>query len=291
MPRCRRRRDYPCVRAKSRSASSRSSSTTRSARCRPSRLLQRPRFKHTLHSVHDGFAINYGTGGIGAEILANRLGRRPDGELHRLQVRGVLPELLGASAIRPWWSTSRPTSPCTRTLDAGRRRRLRAPSDRRPPRRSIPDDPSNVYHSYIGDHVKFRDRCTRARRSTTSTTCTRTSGCTRRTATSRSYLDSQAIGPGLGVHRRDHLQRQRQPQPDGRATRSSTATSTRTSPQGMWALWRVHDVFEAGTELDADGRPAAGARALPDGEIAAGTPIPAVVPLPDTGRWRRCPAR
>jgi manganese oxidase len=50
--------------------------------------------------------------------------------------------------------------------------------------------------------------------------------------------------------------------------------------QGMWALWRNHDVFEQGTELDANGRPAANSRALPDAEIAQGTPIPAVVPIP-----------
>ena len=61
-------------------------------------------------------------------------------------------------------------------------------------------------------------------------------------------------------------------------------------------MWRVHDVFEEGTRLEVSqqgadgfhsepyalrsGKPAAGARALPDGEIVAGTPIPAVVPLP-----------
>ncbi|HJX27380.1 MAG TPA: copper oxidase, partial [Thermoanaerobaculia bacterium] len=51
--------------------------------------------------------------------------------------------------------------------------------------------------------------------------------------------------------------------------------------QGMWGLWRVHDVLERGTILDASGRPATGAnRALPDGEIAQGTPIPALLPLP-----------
>jgi hypothetical protein len=75
---------------------------------------------------------------------------------------------------------------------------------------------------------------------------------------------------------------------------------------GMWSHWRHHDVLETGTVLaatlntqDADGfatatpngfhmtrwalantTPAAGARALPDGEIEQGTPIPAVVPLP-----------
>ena len=49
---------------------------------------------------------------------------------------------------------------------------------------------------------------------------------------------------------------------------------------GMWELFRVHDVFEAGTKLDTAGRPTATSRKLPDGEIAAGTPIPAVVPIP-----------
>jgi hypothetical protein len=49
---------------------------------------------------------------------------------------------------------------------------------------------------------------------------------------------------------------------------------------GMWELFRVHDVFEAGTKLDAAGRPTSTSRRLPDGEIAAGTPIPAVVPIP-----------
>jgi manganese oxidase len=69
----------------------------------------------------------------------------------------------------------------------------------------------------------------------------------------------------------------------------------------MWELWRNHDVYEPGTPLAVsatgadgyhavpyalqDGEPAevsAGVRgsALPDGEIVAGTPIPALVPLP-----------
>jgi hypothetical protein len=49
---------------------------------------------------------------------------------------------------------------------------------------------------------------------------------------------------------------------------------------GMWELFRVHDVFEAGTKLDNEGRPLSTSRRLPDAEIAAGTPIPAVVPIP-----------
>ena len=50
--------------------------------------------------------------------------------------------------------------------------------------------------------------------------------------------------------------------------------------EGMWELWRSHDVFETGTELNDDGIPVEGARALPDGEIKAGTPTPAILPLP-----------
>jgi hypothetical protein len=51
--------------------------------------------------------------------------------------------------------------------------------------------------------------------------------------------------------------------------------------QGMWSMWRVHDVFEVGTTLDKDQIPVAGwNRALPDAEIPTGTPIPALVPMP-----------
>jgi len=63
-------------------------------------------------------------------------------------------------------------------------------------------------------------------------------------------------------------------------------------------MWRNHDVLETGTPLAVSqtksgfhedpfalqhGRPAASSRALPDGEIVAGTPIPAIVPLPGKG--------
>ena len=73
--------------------------------------------------------------------------------------------------------------------------------------------------------------------------------------------------------------------------------------QGMWYHIRIMDVFERGTVLAVSGvidpqnpplnagfhtdpfalrsgQPAAGARALPDGELPDGAPIPAIVPLP-----------
>src|SRR5260370_38560247 len=58
----------------------------------------------------------------------------------------------------------------------------------------------------------------------------------------------------------------------------------------MWAMWRQHDVFEAGTFVspqgtemngqDVSNQVVPGARALPDGEIITGPPTPAIVPLP-----------
>src|SRR5690606_22050005 len=42
-------------------------------------IFEDPEFEFTLHSGRDAFAINYGTGGIGAEILANRFGVGPMG--------------------------------------------------------------------------------------------------------------------------------------------------------------------------------------------------------------------
>ncbi|NIQ57122.1 MAG: copper oxidase, partial [Gammaproteobacteria bacterium] len=93
------------------------------------------------------------------------------------------------------------------------------------------------------------------------------------------YLDSQAIGPG-DAYTYEQVY-------DGGGNRPKTPGDAIFHchfyphfAMGMWGLWRVHDVFEQGTALDADGRPAPGARALPDGEIAAGTPIPGLVPLP-----------
>ena len=80
------------------------------------------------------------------------------------------------------------------------------------------------------------------------------------------YLDSQLIGPGYSFTTEiTH---------GGSGNRNEVVGDSifhrHLYPhfaQGMWELWRSHDVFEAGTALDANGIPIAGARALPDGEI------------------------
>jgi len=227
-----------------------------------------PVLAHTLHSVRDGFAINYGTGGIGAEILANRFKVGP--------MRNCV-ECKYEEFFLSAWTVSDPAQivdvPANTTNASGQ-----LITGAKATKVLFPDDPSNVHHSYMNDHVKFRivhagpkehhihhlhaHQWLHTPDSDNST-----------------YLDSQAIGPGSAFTTEIAY--------NGSGNRNKTPGDAIFHchfyphfAQGMWELWRVHDVFEAGTTLDAAGRPAAGSRALPDGEIAAGTPIPAVVPLP-----------
>ena len=238
----------------------------------------------------DTFAINYGIGGIAPEVLANRIGVGPAADCPECKFEefflsswaigdpalvvdvpanapcttAELQELAVKQAADPL--TFNPTNPCK--PNAGKKAT----------KAFYPDDPSNVYHSYLGDHVRFRvlhagaavhhihhhhaHQWLRSPNSDES-----------------NYLDSQAVGPGSSFTAELVF--------GGSGNRNLTTGDSifhcHFYPHfaaGMWALFRVHDVFEAGTALDAHGRPQSGARALPDGEIALGTPIPAVVPLP-----------
>ena len=255
-----------------------------------------PVFKFTLSSVKDNFAINYGTGGIGAEILANRKGVGPTKNCVECKYEEFF--LSSWAGGDPAMVVDNPVNgqfQCdgsNHTLSVYDGSVIQSPPDLasacigkaagyvlNPATKAFyPDDPSNVHHSYINDHVKFRNlhagpkehhifhlhahQWVRTPDSDNST-----------------YLDSQAIGPGAGfTYEIAH---------NGSGNRNKTVGDSIFHchfyphfAQGMWELWRSHDVFESGTELDADGKPAPGSRALPDGEIAAGTPIPAVVPLP-----------
>jgi hypothetical protein len=225
-------------------------------------------FGHTLHSVRDGFAINYGSAGVGAAVIANRLGVGP---MHDC-VECKYEEFFLSS-----WTISDPATvvdvPANATDSAGNL--IVGP---KATKALYPDDPSNVYHSYLRDHVKFRilhggskehhihhqhaHQWLHTPDSDNST-----------------YLDSQAIGPGTAFN----LEIAHHGGGNRNGAVGDSIFHCHFYPhfaQGMWSLWRVHDVFESGTVVDASGRPVYGARALPDGEIAAGTPIPALVPLP-----------
>ena len=249
---------------------------------------------HTLHSVRDAFAINYGTGGIGAEILANRIGVGPMAECTECLYEEFF---LSAWAVGdPAMIVDKPANaPCsTSDLRQEWDERFEAPPCTPDPgfkatKAFYPDDPSNVYHSYLNDHVKYRNllagsddhhifhlhahQWLHTPDSDNST-----------------YLDSQAIGQGTAfTYEIAH---------EGSGNRNKTPGDSIFHchfyphfAQGMWAMWRVHDVFEHGTKLDEGGRPILGpneeigvvnvaTRALPDAEIDRGSPIPALVPLP-----------
>lgn len=240
--------------------------------------------KNVVSAGNDAFGINYGTGGIGAEVVANRLGVGPMADCNdcRYEEFFLSAWTVGDPAMNVDWPAALNFSP---------------PQAGKPVTKATlayyPDDPSNVYHSYISDHVKMQ---------------LHHGGATHHVhhlhahqwlhspnSPDGHYLDSQLFGPGSSFTLEMAY--------NGSGNRNQTVGDSIFHchfyphfAQGMWSMWRVHDVFEAGTELEAadplpdpNGMtnpdalrrwPKLGARALPDGEIARGTPIPAIVPVP-----------
>jgi len=268
-----------------------------------------PVFKYVLAGVKDGFMINYGSGGIGSEILANRLQVGPMhdcmtcayeeffltsytvGDPAQLVdvaantgIEGVLPADIAAIKAG--------TSPLINFL---------GPKATMVP---YPDDVSNVHHSYTGDFVKFRNTHVGAEQHVFH--LHNHQWLYNPNDDNSNYLDAQGIGPGSGYTYEINF--------GGSGNRPKSAGDAIFHchfyphfAQGMWYLWRNHDVFESGTLLEASGIPEAfhtapwalqngtpmlaqdagitaptGARvrSLPDGEVVAGAPIPAIVPLP-----------
>ncbi len=227
-----------------------------------------PVLSHTLYSVKDGFAINYGTGGIGSEILANRLGVGPMANCTECKYEDFF---LSA------WAVGDPAQivdvPANTTDGSGN-----LVKGAKATKILFPDDPSNVHHSYINDHVKMRVVHAGPKEHHIHHLHAHQWMNTPDSDNS-SYLDSQAMGPGFSFT----TEIAHGGSGNANKTPGDSIFHCHFYPhfaQGMWELWRSHDVFEEGTQLDGDGRPVTGARALPDGEIAAGAPIPALVPLP-----------
>jgi len=229
----------------------------------------------TLSSVKDGFAINYGTGGIGSEIIASRLNVGPMHDCYECKYEEFF---LSSWAVGdPAMVVDVPANIGLEDLAPGQM----------PAAGSIgvkagkayyPDDPSNVYHSYLNDRMKIRNLHVGSEQHIFHLHAHQwlfspdSNGST--------YLDSQALVPGTSYSYEIAY--------NGSGNRNKTPGDSIFHchfyphfAQGMWSLWRVHDVFEEGTPLDVNGIPLPNSRALPDGEIAAGTPIPALVPMPD----------
>jgi hypothetical protein len=231
-------------------------------------LFGTPAYEHGLHSVRDGFAINYGTAGAGAEIIANRLGVGPMWNCTDCKYE----EFFLTS-----WAIGDPAMP----VDVPANQKDAAGNLILGPKATkalYPDDPSNIWDSYLNDRVKFRNVHAGPKEHHVFHLHAHQWQFSPNTKKS-SYLDSQLIGPGAGFTYEIAY--------GGSGNRNKTVGDSIFHchfyphfAQGMWGLWRTHDVFERGTKLDENGRPVAGARAYPDGEIKTGTPIPAVVPLP-----------
>jgi len=209
--------------------------------------------------------------GIAAEVIANRLGVGPEKDCKECKFEefflsswavGDPAMVVDNPATGPDGSTGGP--PATKAF--------------------FPDDPSNVYHSYLRDHVKFRIH----------------NGATQPhvhhqhahqwlhspNSDNSAYLDSQMIVPGSS-YTLEIAWGEVETAISRPATRSSIAISTRTLPKECGRYGGSMMYLRVERNLDANGRPVSGARALPDGEIVVGTPIPAIVPLPDSGLWRR----
>jgi manganese oxidase len=247
----------------------------------------------------DGFAINYGASGIVNEILANRLKIGPaadcpeckfeefflsswpngdpgivvdapanlncvDNWLSNIATSTATPNANPPTVTAPSWGTVK-----CRNADTPRLKATKA---------FYPDDPSNVYHSYLGDHVIFRVLHAGASVHHVHHHHAHQWLFSPDQAGSN-YLDSQAIGPGSTYS----MELVYYGAGNQNLTAGDSIFHCHFYPHfasGMWALFRVHDTLEMGTALDANGRPAPGSRALPDPEIMTGTPTPAVVPLP-----------
>jgi hypothetical protein len=247
---------------------------------------------YTLHALGDVFMVNYGSAGVGSEVIANRLGVGPMHDC--LDCVGEEFFLTSHAVGDPAMVVDIPANVGLENLAPGE---VPAPGTTGPKATMAyyPDDPSNVHHSYTGDFVKFRNLHTGGEHHVFH--LHNHQWLYNPNDDNANYLDAQAIGPGSGYTYEINF--------GGSGNRNKSAGDAifhcHLYPhfaQGMWELWRNHDVLETGTPLEVSGtgfhgqpydllkgKPAqtaegVRARALPDGEILAGSPIPALVPLP-----------
>ncbi len=270
---------------------------------------QNPVLRYTLAGVKDQFMINYGSGGIGSEIIANRLHTGPMHDCTDCAYEefflasqtvgdpGMLVNFPANTGIEQCDPTNILTPDCWRQFDDVNNVNNGNLIGANPP---IPgnfalfqEDPSNVHHSYTGDFVKIRNIHAGAFEQHIFHLHNH-QWLFNPNDDNANYLDAQEIMPGSG-HTYELTN-------GGAGNRNKTAGDAIFHchfyphfAQGMWYHIRNHDVMETGTLLAVSGgansfhadpfalrsgQPAAGARALPDGELPDGSPIPAIVPLP-----------
>ncbi|HEV2853871.1 MAG TPA: hypothetical protein VHC97_13800 [Thermoanaerobaculia bacterium] len=229
----------------------------------------------SLAAAQDNFGINYGMAGLTNEVLSNRLDVGPVANCVDCKYEEFF---LSSWALgdpdmvvdTPASSCMNPAGSATGTVKPGCQAT----------KALYPDDPSNVYHGYMSDHVKFRvlhagpDLHHLHHQHAHQWLGTPNSP-------NGDYLDSQSIGPASSFT----MEMVYNGSGNVNQAVGDSIFHCHFYPHfasGMWALWRVHDVFERGTYMGANGMVAAGRpnRALPDAEIVTGTPTPALVPMP-----------
>jgi hypothetical protein len=285
-----------------------------------------PVMRHVTHGVKDQFMINYGSGGIGSEIISNRLHTGPMHDCTDCAYEEffLASQTVGDPALLVNFPANTGIEQCDPAAIAG-------PTCWRDPvnLRNGPvatfdpvtgdlialadnyalfqEDPSNVHHAYTGDFVKYRNTHAGAFEQHIFHFHNH-QWLFNPNDDNANYLDAQEIMPGSG-HTYEIVN-------GGAGNRNHTTGDAIFHchfyphfAQGMWYHQRNHDVFETGTVLEVSnandpqkpalfdplnpaanfhsnefdlrsGKPAAGSRALPDGELPNGSPIPAVVPLP-----------
>lgn len=238
-----------------------------------------------LEVLKDNMAINYGAAGVGSVVLANRKGIGPSRKCKECKLEEFFltswvngdPALVLAPVKDAQGNPIElmENGHVVADVDGNKQYRKRA---------LYPDDPSNVHHSYVGDPVRFRN--IHAGPKETHVFHLHAHQWVQDKHDPNSvYLDSQTISPGTAFNYEVHY--------GGSGNRNlgpgDSIFHCHLYPhfaQGMWELWRAHDVFEDGTPglFDAS-QPISDTnnlrmRNLPDAEIAEGTPTPALVPLP-----------
>jgi hypothetical protein len=252
----------------------------------------------TLVAGDDSFAINYGTGGIGAEIFANRIKVGPMADCADCAYEefflsswavgdpATIVDIPANANVNTAGNLIPDTTLQNQFLLLTDPTKAEAKLDETPVRAKAtkvlyPDDPSNVYHSYMNDHVKFR--ITHAGAGITHVHHQHAHQWLHSpNSDDGHYMDSQTINPGSSYT----LEMVYNGSGNLNKTVGDQIFHCHFYPHfaaGMWSMWRVHDVLELGTELDGNNIPKSGARAYPDGEIDKGTAIPGLVPMPTIG--------
>ncbi|MGB2816033.1 MAG: hypothetical protein WBC37_02315, partial [Burkholderiaceae bacterium] len=268
-----------------------------------------PVFKYVLAGVKDAFMINYGSGGIGSEIIANRLGVGPMHDCLDCSYEEffLTSFTVGDPALLVDVPANVGLEGCTPAQAAAGE--CAAATGPKANFALYPNDPINVHHSYIGDFVKIRN--THIGKEQHVFHLHNHQWLYNPNDDNSNYLDAQGVGPGVGYTYEINF--------GGSGNRNKSAGDAIFHchfyphfAQGMWYHWRHYDTFEAGTLLQASvggvavtgkpgtfhatrwaqqsGAPAAAAdaiamgfappRAHPDGELVVGVPLVAIVPLP-----------